>query len=995
MTPHPLRSLFTMTAIALCAIAGGGCAGKHAAGPSGDVSAGGMRVQAVRLGSAGTTSPQNGPVLLVAAKNEWANFTLQVAGLPQTFGKRSYALHVGPLRPTTAAGQLITVSSFSAYQLLELPVDLNRAGFVRQTGLGGGRTELPRALLPVPIDSSGTIDLGKLRDPAQATNSAASAAHASRSDEPLLLWFDLHLPPQTPPGEYTTSCDLVSNVPIASGSEPKIASLPLKLTVHDFVLPDERHLAMVGQLDWNDLKRLYPDTFETVEPRLINRADKRYAPAVQKLDQLVKLAQANRTNLVIPRLQPIVKWPSKPELQWDYFDGVVSPWLKGDAFADKTPLSYWPLPEFDLLQRYPPGSQVQYWAEVASHFDQLDWLSRCPVALRLSGEVSGTGRVGSAQSIMLSVDAQRILGLHPKVRVTVPMEPDQIQFADADHAARVDPRAADRVWAASPGLIASPPVRELPADTPRPQRWLRTDTPGLIPYVGAGGDVTDVRLWAWLAFYRNAPLIQWSGSLPKNDSAKEPADPNELIWFYPGSWFGTDAPLATVQLKWLRRAEQDYEYLWLAQQRGQRVNAQLMARLITKPVEIAPFQPEDPTYSLLCGTVDRDAWDEAMRLIAKSILLREPGRLADRQHDLELNNEMLHWALGLERPTILGRATQWNIDTLARTGDPPLDLRLGIDLYNASDMPPDNNSLTWTQLPEGWQVRPQPLMIPALAPYHVERVNVEAQIDPSRIPPGSSARQPVQLTFINGYTKSPTNVRMILPVANSERHPPGLKVDGSLEDWSAEDCIQDGPLLQLLNRPALQQPRGIELTTASTPSSIYTGWSDDQFYVAFKLAGLSQQEVRATQNFVSYQFRRAWGEDLCQILVQAVYADNSTGPVLHVICKPNGFWIERKGDPRSSAEAWPAFEGAGVRYRGTLDGPNWRGEVAIPWRALAGSLRPDRPVMLRFNLTQHCTDSGESASWAGPIDFGRDDALTGLLFLRDPQAPGMAGPIGR
>ena len=55
----------------------------------------------------------------------------------------------------------------------------------------------------------------------------------------------------------------------------------------------------------------------------------------------------------------------------------------------------------------------------------------------------------------------------------------------------------------------------------------------------------------------------------------------------------------------------------------------------------------------------------------------------------------------------------------------------------------------------------------------------------------------------------------------------------------------------------------------------------------------------------------------------------------------------------------------------------------------------DRPVMLRFNLTQHCTDSGESASWAGPVDFGRDDALTGLLFLKDPQAAGIAGPIGR
>ena len=46
--------------------------------------------------------------------------------------------------------------------------------------------------------------------------------------------------------------------------------------------------------------------------------------------------------------------------------------------------------------------------------------------------------------------------------------------------------------------------------------------------------------------------------------------------------------------------------------------------------------------------------------------------------------------------------------------------------------------------------------------------------------------------------------------------------------------------------------------------------------------------------------------------------------------------------------------------------------------------------MLRFNFVQHRGDTGESASWAGPIDFGRDESLTGLLFIRDTRPPGMA-----
>ena len=32
-----------------------------------------------------------------------------------------------------------------------------------------------------------------------------------------------------------------------------------------------------------------------------------------------------------------------------------------------------------------------------------------------------------------------------------------------------------------------------------------------------------------------------------------------------------------------------------------------------------------------------------------------------------------------------------------------------------------------------------------------------------------------------------------------------------------------------------------------------------------------------------------------------------------------------------------------------------------------------RPVMLRLNFSQHRATTGESASWAGPVDFGRDD----------------------
>src|SRR5690606_8386034 len=142
-------------------------------------------------------------------------------------------------------------------------------------------------------------------------------------------------------------------------------------------------------------------------------------------------------------------------------------------------------------------------------------------------------------------------------------------------------------------------------------------------------------------------------------SPQEAADPNQMIWFYPGDWFGLDQPVPTIQLKWLRRAQQDYEYLYLAQERGEVLNALVMARLITKPVQIQPHQPLDPTYAPMAGTTDANAWAEVISLVARTILLREPGEAADPARQSELYLQTLAWIAPQERPTLMGRSVGW------------------------------------------------------------------------------------------------------------------------------------------------------------------------------------------------------------------------------------------------------------------------------------------------------------------------------------------------
>jgi hypothetical protein len=144
-----------------------------------------------------------------------------------------------------------------------------------------------------------------------------------------------------------------------------------------------------------------------------------------------------------------------------------------------------------------------------------------------------------------------------------------------------------------------------------------------------------------------------------------------------------------------------------------------------------------------------------------------------------------------------------------------------------------------------------------------------------------------------------------------------------------------------------------------------------------------------TRNFVETEFRRVWNEDVCELLLQPVWqqaGEPVEGPLLHVVCKPDGAFARRRLDRRTAAEPWQTFE-SGMRYAATVDEQGiWRAEVTLPWSALAqaGIQQPGagRPPLLRFNLSHHEGKTGQSASWAGPVDFGADDRFTGALILR-------------
>jgi hypothetical protein len=731
------------------------------------------------------------------------------------------------------------------------------------------------------------------------------------SREPTILCLELHVPANSPAGKYTARCRL------ADTDDHALATLPLELTVYDFTLPIERHLQMAGFINFDAIASLDPSISTGPSPRLLSRLDPASTSTIALLDWMVGQAQAHRVMLEFPQLQPDVNLAAgqTPEIDWTDFDSVVGPWLTGRAFADQFPLGWWPIPRPELLNSFDSTRQQQYWKAAAAHFIQQDWLTPATVFLDDPAEMP-----------RISQDIATILSAHPLLNVTVPLRLSE---------------PIDRVRTLAEGLVS----QTAPIGTTAAKQWLRPDP-------NSSANESDLRLWAWLAFLRHADVIVW---------------PDTSNWFYAGAPFEQSHPVASSQLLWLRRAEQDYEYLWLAQQRGQVALATQIAGLLTRFVQVPSTLEPKPSYALLCGTADPQAWSDALALTARLI---HPMDEADRY---ALNVDLAEWQTPKARPLTLPAAINWRVSS---SSPDLLSASIGIDIYNGTgrNLGGDDDhqsTLVASSSSSAWRFNPAAPPLPRIEPCGIARLDLPVIYDLSKLPFSGIDDLPIQFTFLDGFTRRQWSSEILAPIAASDRRSPEI-LDGSLKHWSAADLIHDGPLVSFLDRNGVARQR---IVPAPTASELFTGWSNDDFYVAFLVRGAKPPPAATFRNFVDAATTDH--QDLCELLIAAIYPDNTTSPPLHVICQTNALGTERK-----LADHWQPANGSAIRYAGSIDGSGiWRGELAIPWTALLDPGKA-RPRILRFNFTQRRGD-GSAASWAGPVDSGRDELLTGLLYLRD------------
>ena len=96
-------------------------------------------MEAVSLNDPAQPTPLDHGVA-AAAGNQWTSFTLQLRDLPAAEG---YWIRAHDLQLDNANAN-IALSHFEPAQILPMPVDLDRAGYVRHTGLSTAGRNLPR-----------------------------------------------------------------------------------------------------------------------------------------------------------------------------------------------------------------------------------------------------------------------------------------------------------------------------------------------------------------------------------------------------------------------------------------------------------------------------------------------------------------------------------------------------------------------------------------------------------------------------------------------------------------------------------------------------------------------------------------------------------------------------------------------------------------------------------------------------------------------------------
>lgn len=444
------------------------------------------------------------------------------------------------------------------------------------------------------------------------------------------VWVDLRIPRDAPAGAYTGTITVT-----ADGGGRSIAVLPLALRVYDFDLPVERHLRWrIGYAGFESVADHYgiprgSDEFLRIERDLYRMCweDCRVVPTTHY-------------NSPVPRHSGS---GADLKIDWTEYDRRFGGYLDGSAFADGRPVNIFSLP-VSPENGWPVGTRGKTKVEeldlvtlsaatrlMVEHWDRMGWRLQdgfCYVADEPKPE----------RYDVIKAACKTIRDVDPRIATSVAFythfgkSAPELVKAFAGYVTMWDIAGNYMNLAALESRIAAGDTVGFYQGTEPFQGSEALDADGLSmttwPWIAWRYDLDHLFLynmteWNYFRLERGAGRdVAWAGG--KREIWENPLNQSwqtnsQGVLIYPGQYVGIRGVVGSIRLKQTRRGMQDYEYLWLLSQRGQKQLADEIARrIMPKALHEATDAGGDARNR---GHWQRDPrkWDEARREMAAAI----------------------------------------------------------------------------------------------------------------------------------------------------------------------------------------------------------------------------------------------------------------------------------------------------------------------------------------------------------------------------------------
>lgn len=764
-------------------------------------------------------------------------------------------------------------------------------------------------------------------------------------------WVDVRIPPTTEPGDYRARIELrKASGAVAYRGELRLAVLPV-------AIPSEPALPAIARVDLRDLLVAHMNwpVESTEETRLLADVPSHQA-AIRLLNATMSLLQQHRLNPVLANALPKYRSTGQRgvEIDWRPYDDLVTRYLDGSAFADRTPLAVWLAP---VSESYPDPQRnggfdspryarllAAYLTECQAHFAERGWLDRSVLRVLPPRELSADSVAAEkrAAGIVRQSETRFPLVTH--------LPPRSLRGVGWHESPEIDlPDVA--FWAPPPHMWESDAMlRERGMGR---QAWL---TPGDPPYSGSlsvEAPPTDARELGWQAARYGAQAM-WIEHAADVANHSDPTRGNAPALIYDGAAFGiAESPIPSVRLKRLRRGLLDYDLVRLLERRGKVL---LASRTAQQLVRWAFVDAADANLlTTRPGGWTRDPY--AYWLAREMLLLEIAGENAPQ---LPVGDRQLAHVADWSR--LMAQTS--GVDARVRgvrlaQGDSDLAASVFVDVANSTERPLVGK---WTlpALPVGWKLRSaKPTATPAGA-----RGAAILEVSVGALSSNAAGVYPFSVLLDSeesGAFEALARLAVVTcPVVDS---PPA--VDGSLADWPvAANC--NAADFRLVRGEGAPNAAGVpRLPALATLASLCT--DRRRLYVGVTCA-IPQDETPlwSADNTIPIDGAMPWGQDVVELLLCPRNTQAGTGSDIYCLqIKPSGVAVGRRGcrtnPPMCASEPWSHNAEVVVR---TKPGA-WVVELAIPLASFEPAGARNR--IWGLNVARLDARRGEYSSWSGAV----------------------------